>query len=575
VGQALQFGERGLKFCAMAQPVRFKATLAAILFGAGIVFLIGNNRTALWDRDEPWYAQCTREMVQTGDWVVPKFLGDWRMEKPPMVYWCQIAAVKLLGDSAEAVRFPSSVAVLGTAVLLGLMARRFVGPRRALWAVFIFCTAGVVIASAKFCITDAVMLFFVAIGQVCLGLLYAAHMRGKKPRRWIAPIFWIATGCAGLTKGPQALGMHVVTLIVLALLEVGGKYKSRAAWKSATRWWWTLEPLIGVPLLVAVVAPWLIMIHIRAPGFVEELIHKARLHSATSMEGHGQLPGYHALLSFGTYFPWSLLLPTTVLIAWRRRKLPQIRFAMAAVAGPWLLMEMVKTKLPFYILPAYPALAFLTADTLVRCMRGQFKELASKAFIIGVAVWALAAVAIGFSPWLILLMQKQLPLPRPAMAAFSAGAAIYAGIVMLRFCQKQYQRAAITMGVGMGIMISILYSMLFPHLQLIRISERMVYDMWRVGAVGREVPIAMIGYTEPSLSYYQGGGAKGVDDNYLEKTPEANWPRWVTIDSQIWDKTPVEIQNRFDMIAAEWGVNYSSAFKEQAVYLLEKREIGQ
>ena len=123
-------------------------------------------------------------------------------------------------------------------------------------------------------------------------------------------------------------------------------------------------------------------------------------------------------LSFGTYFPWSLLLPTTVLIAWRRRKLPQIRFAMAAVAGPWLLMEMVKTKLPFYILPAYPALAFLTADTLVRCMRGQFKELASKAFIIGLTVWALAAVAIGFSPWLILLMQKQLPLPRLAMTAF-------------------------------------------------------------------------------------------------------------------------------------------------------------
>ena len=134
----------------------------------------------MWDRDEPWYAQCTREMVQSGDWVVPKFLGV-GMEKPPMVYWCQIGAIKLLGDSAEAVRLPSSIAVLGTAVLLGLMARRFVGARRALWAVFIFCTAGVGIASAKFCITDAVMLFFVAIGQVCLGLLYAAACGGKSP----------------------------------------------------------------------------------------------------------------------------------------------------------------------------------------------------------------------------------------------------------------------------------------------------------------------------------------------------------------------------------------------------------
>ena len=148
---------------------------------------------------------------------------------------------------------------------------------------------------------------------------------------------------------------------------------------------------------------------------------------------------------------------------------------------------------------------------------------------------------------------------------------------MLRFLQKQYRRAAITMGVGMGVMISILYSMIFPHLQFIR---HLRADGVRPAASRCRRPRGADRddwVYRAELVVLSGGWGKGVgdNDNYLEKTPEANWPRWVTIDSQIWDKTPVEIQNRFNMIAAEWGVNYSSAFKQQTVYLLEKREIGQ
>ena len=61
-------------------------------------------------------------------------------------------------------------------------------------------------------------------------------------------------------------------------------------------------------MLAVIVTPWLVLVH-RRPGFVEELFHKAHLHTVTSMEGHGEPPGYHTVLIFATFFPWSLLLP--------------------------------------------------------------------------------------------------------------------------------------------------------------------------------------------------------------------------------------------------------------------------
>jgi 4-amino-4-deoxy-L-arabinose transferase-like glycosyltransferase len=72
---------------------KFWRILLLILMGAMLVYLVGNQSVGLWDRDEPRYAECSREMIQTDDWVVPRFLGQWRLEKPPLMYWCQAAAM--------------------------------------------------------------------------------------------------------------------------------------------------------------------------------------------------------------------------------------------------------------------------------------------------------------------------------------------------------------------------------------------------------------------------------------------------------------------------------------------------
>jgi 4-amino-4-deoxy-L-arabinose transferase-like glycosyltransferase len=556
----------------MPRSASFWKILSAILLGATVVFLLGARRVPLWDRDEPRYAQCTREMLQTGDWVVPRFLGAWRLEKPPFIHWCQLLAMEVEGDTPEAARFPSTVAVVFTALLMGVLVRRYTGARRALWTVFIFCTCGLAIASAKFCITDGMLLLFVAIGQACLALMYASEHGGKPAPFWAAPVFWISLGLAGLTKGPQPLGMHLVTLLTLLLLDVadGRRTSGRMSWRKNTLWWRQLKPLLGVPILVIVVAPWLVLIHRRAPGFILALFIKARMHLASSMEGHGKPPGYHAMLIFGTFYPWSVLLPTVIVLAWKNRRLPVTRFAIAATVGPWLMMEIVFTKLPFYVLPAFPGLSFLTADALVRSVRGQSRDLKRPIFMVAVAVWAIATLGLAAAPWLCLRISEADQLPIPGFIAFTIAGTIYAGLGFWRFYQRRIARAAIILGVGMAVMMAILYVAILPGLRFLHLSERLAGDLAQMGAYGADVPVAMIGYDEPSLAFYQGGGAREQEDDYLQSTPPAQWPRWIVIANHDWKNVPPELQRILIPRAREAGYNYSHTGIKETILILEK-----
>jgi 4-amino-4-deoxy-L-arabinose transferase-like glycosyltransferase len=549
----------------MSQAAQFRKMLSFLLLGALALYLIGNARVSLWDRDEPRYAECSREMLQSGDWVVPRFLQEWRLEKPPLIYWCQAAVMSVIGDTPQAARLPSTVAIVFSGGLLALIVNRLAGPRRALWSAFIFCTCGLAIAAAKMCITDAVLLAFVLTGQACLALMYAAEQRHRCAPFWVAIIFWISTGLAGLTKGPQALGFHCFTMLILLALD----RSSGISWKRGITWWRQLHPIVGVPILAMVVAPWLVMIHQRAPGFVTELLHKARMHAGGSMEGHGEPPGYHLLLIFGTFFPWSLLLPTAISLAWQNRKLPHVRFAFAAAAGPWLLMEMVYTKLPFYVLPAFPGLAFLTADALIRCSRGQFDDLKRQIFKIAVLIWAVAALGLAAAPWVALKITPDLP--RPALITFSVCGAMYALIVSLRFLQKQVIRAALVMGIGMVVMIAVLFGLLIPRLDFLRLSLRLAADLKSVGATGSNVPVMMIDYKEPSLAFAQGGGTREqVDDQYLVDVPPEQWPRWVVVSMDEWKKVPNERRAQVRVLFSEQGFAYADQGRYETVLILEK-----
>src|SRR5215218_4271498 len=107
-----------------------RTKICLIIAAAFAVYLAGNGRVALWDRDEPRYAQTSRQMLQSGDWVVPHMLDKVRTAKPVFIYWCQAGAMHIFGDNDFAARFPSGIAMTLTLTLLAIMIYRAIGPRR-------------------------------------------------------------------------------------------------------------------------------------------------------------------------------------------------------------------------------------------------------------------------------------------------------------------------------------------------------------------------------------------------------------------------------------------------------------
>jgi hypothetical protein len=160
-------------------------------------------------------------------------------------------------------------------------------------------------------------------------------------------------------------------------------------------------------------------------------------------------------------------------------------------------------------------------------------------------------------------------LPILGMKAFTIAGVIYAALVLLRFRQRRIQRAAIVMGVGMAFMILILYGMILPHLGFLQLSERMAYDLNARGAYGQLV--ATIGYDEPSLSFYQGGGTRGQDDAYLQKVPPAQWPRWIVITQPLWNIVPPNLQELLRLRCSETGLNYAHNGQWETLLLMQKR----
>src|SRR3982751_5652340 len=97
-----------------------------VIGAAAILYFIGAGQVSLWDRDEAWYAQTSKQMLESRDWVVPRFLDSPRYAKPIFIYWCQAASMKIFGPTALAARIPSAVAMVGTIGLLAVVLKRAV-----------------------------------------------------------------------------------------------------------------------------------------------------------------------------------------------------------------------------------------------------------------------------------------------------------------------------------------------------------------------------------------------------------------------------------------------------------------
>jgi 4-amino-4-deoxy-L-arabinose transferase-like glycosyltransferase len=569
-------------------------SLLIIALAAGL-YLVGSGKVALWDRDEAWYAQTSRQMLEGGNWIVPHFLDKPRYAKPIFIYWCQAASMHFFGVNPFAARLPSAIGMTLTLILLAGVLSWKCGARRAMWTTLIFATSAMVIVSAKMCLTDAVMMVFITGAQFCLFGIYRrrtgrrgdgnfgfgnadfglesgpkSKIQNPKSTTTLAILMWICIGMAGLTKGPCVLAVMFAAMILLAFLDVGRQWRSGAAWKRALSWWRATRPLWGVGIIFIIVAPWLITFAITNPHALWEMLQEPAKHMATNKDGHAQPPGYYLVTIWLILFPWSLLLPVGLVLGWKHRRTAAIRYCLATIIGNWIFVEFfMLTKLPHYMLPSYAAFAFLIATALMRCMRGQYNDLQNAAFRVGVGGWAMGAALLAGVPWIAVGYFPD-GFSHRALAAFTSVGLLWAFLVMAFFMQRKLAAAAGTMGIGMIAVIAIFFGLYLPAARFLRVPVEVGKTLIAHGATGEGAAV-MTDFNEPSVAFYQGGTIKDGASPYLKNVPIDQWPRWIVLTRRAYDHLPPAQQSQLKEVAQYRGLNYAGGGKVVEVMVVERQ----
>jgi 4-amino-4-deoxy-L-arabinose transferase-like glycosyltransferase len=307
------------------------------------------------DRDEPRFAEASREILQRGDYLIPWFNGQYRFDKPPLIYWCQAAAFGMLGQNAFAARLPSVLFSVATSILLLLWGRRLGREREGFYASIIFATCVQLLIHGRLAVADMPMIFFF-LAAAWSGWEMTRPQTTQKRWWWI---FYLSMALGFLSKGP------------VAWLPLAGLILGRCLRPQDFRLPWQ-KVVLGILLVLSVVGLWglpaLIVTHGRF--FTVGIGHHVVFRSLGIMEGHGgpgwvgfvlTLPAYF-ITFFVSFFPWALKVPGSLRSWWPSRH--------SDVPGWYLLLQtalvfavftMVRTKLPHYTLPAFPLLSLWLA----------------------------------------------------------------------------------------------------------------------------------------------------------------------------------------------------------------------
>jgi hypothetical protein len=314
------------------------------------------------DRDESRFAQATKQMLETRDFVDINLGSGPRYEKPVGIYWLQAASTALLGggvrDAIWTYRVPSLLGALASVAATFWLARAIAGVEAAFYAGLILGLSVLLMSEAKIAKTDAVLLATTTVAQAIILRTYLSTRTAASAAAPSAALIyggWAAFGLGVLIKGPVIALVCVASLIAIIV------------WDRDSRWLARLRPLSGLAIAIAIVLPWAIAIGIASHGLFYQKSLGGDFASKLmgEQEAHGAPPGYYTALVSITFWPGTLLLIPGLVYAFARRQEAAIRYLLCWAATTWLMFEFAPTKLPHYVLPAYPALAILCAQWLV------------------------------------------------------------------------------------------------------------------------------------------------------------------------------------------------------------------
>jgi len=468
--------------------------IAFLMLCALLLFLPGFFNIPPIDRDEPRFAQATKQMVESGDFVDIRFQDDVRYKKPVGIYWLQAAAVETasaLGLPRAQVRIwlfrvPSLIGALGAVLLTYWTALPFVTRRGAVLAGLMMASSVLLGVEARLAKTDAMLLLTVVAAMGALARVYLSWQRGEDPVHppWTGPaVFWTALAGGILLKGPLILMFVGLAIATLAILD-----------RSST-WLWRLRPVWGLTWLLILVLPWFVAIFWRAgEAFFADSVGGDMLSKLGAQESHGAPPGLYLLLFWVTFWPGAPLAGMAAPAVWRARREPGAQFLLAWLVPSWIVFELVLTKLPHYVLPLYPAIAILTVGALER-------RVLSRSWLMRGAAWwfvvpALASVVAVVGA--VTLTRQPVFLAWP----FVAAALIFGLFAWWLYDDNRAERSLLNAVVAAMFLAVAIYGVVAPAVTPLFPSAEIARALRNVACVGPKAAAA--GFHEPSLVFMTG-----------------------------------------------------------------------
>ena len=466
------------------------------------------------DRDEARFAQASKQMLESGNFVDIRFQEEPRYKKPAGTYWLQAGSVYLLSPSKLKeiwlYRIPSLLAAIVAVIGTYFLANVFLHPPGGTIAALILSSTPLLIGEAHMAKSDALLLATVVIAQLGLIRTYKNHVS------WLNWLFlWGGIGFGVMIKGP--ITPLVIFLTVLAVSIIDREIK----------WVLKLRPLLGFSLVACICLPWIISIQIQSSGeFLQSSVGQDLLPKLLSgVESHGLPPGYYLLLALITLWPSSLFIYPALKFAINSRKTNTIKFLFAWVIPTWVMLEIIPTKLPHYVLPLYPAIAIIISYWMTQVTKEEGHKSTFSLNTIEVTIIGVIWFVVGLSFLLVSNLLQQTKLLTPELVAtpeliftkfseidflvlnFAAiiNSLMFVFLLFVAYALFLFRKYVLSLSASVALVGLFFIPVLqwsipdlkwfFPSKQVAQIVEE---------HSGGKYPLVAIGYREPSLVFYAG-----------------------------------------------------------------------
>lgn len=459
--------------------------LAVLLLVAVLSLFPVLNAAPLFDEDEGFYAESSREMIQNGNYITAHINGSPQYDKPILIYWLQVLSFRIFGMNEFAARFPSALATFLWMLAIYRFARRHIGPEAGFLSALFFISAVQIGITGKAAIVDPVLDLFTTL---CVFHLYE-FTRNRKSRIYTAAVY---AGLGFLAKGPVAVVIPFGVSLIYCLLE-----------KEFRTWLKMVFNLPAILIFMAIALPWYIVEYqTRGMVFIQEFFLKHNLERfSQAFEGHsGSVFYYIPVIIVGT-LPHCGLLIGLVRQVRSLMKESVYRYCLVWAGFVLVLFSFGSTKLPHYILGAFPALFILYGAVYERLTRYRSYLWPAAVFLV---IFLVAPLII---PWVVpyvrddfaaCVMQSGRPL-------FGPGYYLVCGVLAASVLQLFYLKNP---GAHRpALVVSLAYLILVNGVLMPRIGELMQSPVREAAGIASRMPDqrpVMWGHSLPSFMFYSG-----------------------------------------------------------------------